>query len=156
MLNQQSHDCLLNRLSRRRSYKTSKLHVTSLYEGNLPVTVEFPTQKANDAGNESIWWRHHGQHYMSPVKCLYTTFAFNLTNKFILYWRAWLTILLILYESQIINSNIIVIKHGGMINGMALNMCPIAAGSGYKNDPAIIITITNHNNPSQLAELTHS
>ena len=27
---------------------------------NSPVTGEFPTQRASDAENVSIWWRHHG------------------------------------------------------------------------------------------------
>ena len=27
--------------------------------GNLPVTGEFPTQKASNAENVSIWWRHY-------------------------------------------------------------------------------------------------
>ena len=36
--NRQPHDCLLNRLFRRRSKKTSKLRVTVLCEGNSPVT----------------------------------------------------------------------------------------------------------------------
>ena len=40
--NHQPHDCLLNRLFRRRSKKTSKLRVTGLYAGNSPVTGEFP------------------------------------------------------------------------------------------------------------------
>ena len=43
------HDCLLNRLFRRRSKKTSKLRVTGLCEGNLPMTSEFPAQRASDA-----------------------------------------------------------------------------------------------------------
>ena len=34
--NHQPHDCLLNRLFRRRSKKTSKLHVTGLCVGNSP------------------------------------------------------------------------------------------------------------------------
>ena len=34
----QLHNCLLNRLFRRRSKKTSKLHVTGLCAGNSPVT----------------------------------------------------------------------------------------------------------------------
>ena len=51
--------CLLNLLFRRRSNKTSKLRVTGLYEGNSPVTGEFPTQRNSDAENVSIWWRHH-------------------------------------------------------------------------------------------------
>ena len=40
--NHQSHDCLLNRLFRRRSKKTSKLRVTGLCAGNSPGTGEFP------------------------------------------------------------------------------------------------------------------
>ena len=45
--------------SRRRSKKTSKLCVTDLCEGNSPVTGEFPAQRASNARNVSIWWRHH-------------------------------------------------------------------------------------------------
>ena len=45
--NHQLHDCLLNRLFRRRSKKTSKLRVTGLCEGNSPVTGEFPAQTSN-------------------------------------------------------------------------------------------------------------
>ena len=51
--------CLLNSLFRRRSEKTSKLRVTGLCEGNSPVTGEFPAQRASNADNVSIWWRHH-------------------------------------------------------------------------------------------------
>ena len=58
-LNHQRHGCLLNRPSRRRSKKTSKLCVTGLCAGNSWETGEFPTQKASNAGNVSIWWRHH-------------------------------------------------------------------------------------------------
>ena len=57
--NHQPHDCLLNRLFRRRSKNTSKLRVTGLCAGNSPVTREFPAQRANNAENVSIWWRHH-------------------------------------------------------------------------------------------------
>ena len=57
--NDQPHDCLLNCLFRRRSKKTSKLGVTGLCAGNSLVTGEFPTQKASNAENVSIWWRHH-------------------------------------------------------------------------------------------------
>ena len=57
--NHQPHDCLLNRLFRRRSKKTSKLRVTGLCVGNLPGTGEFPAQMASNAENVSIWWRHH-------------------------------------------------------------------------------------------------
>ena len=59
--NPQPHDCLLQRLFRCRSKKTSKLHVTGLCEGNSPVTGEFPAQRASNAENVSIWWRHHDQ-----------------------------------------------------------------------------------------------
>ena len=41
--NHQPHDCLLNRLIRRRSKKSSKLCVTGLCAGNSPVTGELPT-----------------------------------------------------------------------------------------------------------------
>ena len=58
--NQQPHDCLLNRLFRRRSKKTSKLRVTGLCAGNSPGTGEFPAQMASYAENVFIWWRHHG------------------------------------------------------------------------------------------------
>ena len=34
-------DCLINRLNRRRSKKTSELRVTGLCEGNLPVTLSY-------------------------------------------------------------------------------------------------------------------
>ena len=57
--NHQPHDCLLNRLFRCRSKKTSKLRATGLCPGNSPVTGEFPAQMASNAENISIWWRHH-------------------------------------------------------------------------------------------------
>ena len=53
--NHQPHDCLLNRLFRRRSKKTSKPRVTGLCVGNS----QFPAQMASNAENVSIWWRHH-------------------------------------------------------------------------------------------------
>ena len=56
----QPHDYLLNRVFRRRSKKTSKLRVTGLSEVKSPVTGEFPAQRASNAENVSIWWRHHG------------------------------------------------------------------------------------------------
>ena len=51
--------CLFNRLFWRRSKKMSKLSVTGLCEGNSLVTGEFPAQRASNAENVSIWWRHH-------------------------------------------------------------------------------------------------
>ena len=46
--------------SRRRSNMTPKPRVTGLCAGNSPVTGAFPTQRASNAENVSIWWRHHG------------------------------------------------------------------------------------------------
>ena len=57
--NHQPHDYLCCFLFRRRSKETSKLRVTGLCTGNSPVTGEFPAQKASNAGNVSIWWRHY-------------------------------------------------------------------------------------------------
>ena len=59
VINHQPHDCLLNRLFRRRSKKTSKLRVTGLCAGNSPMTGEFPAQRASNAENVPIRWRHH-------------------------------------------------------------------------------------------------
>ena len=50
---------LLNRLSKHRWKKTSKLRVAGLCAGNTPVTVECPLQRASNAKNVSIRWRHH-------------------------------------------------------------------------------------------------
>ena len=55
----QAHDCLLSRLFRHRSKKTSKLRVTGLCVGNSPRTGEFPAQMTSNVENVSIWWRHH-------------------------------------------------------------------------------------------------
>ena len=67
VLDHQPHDCLLNRLFGRRSKKTSKLRVTGLCAGNSPGTGEFPTQKASNAENVSIWWRHHVKYLTYPI-----------------------------------------------------------------------------------------
>ena len=41
--------------------QTSKLRATGqLCKGNSPVTGDFPEQRASNAANVSIWWRHHG------------------------------------------------------------------------------------------------
>ena len=57
--NHQHHGCLLKRLFRRGSKKTSKFCVTGLCAVNSPVTGEFPAPMASNAENVSIWWRHH-------------------------------------------------------------------------------------------------
>ena len=40
------------------------LRVTSPCAGKSPVTAEFPAQKASNAENVSIWWRHHGMKWI--------------------------------------------------------------------------------------------
>ena len=57
--NHQPHDCLLNRLFRRRSKQISKLGVTGLCAGHSLVTGEFPAQMASNAENVFLWWHHH-------------------------------------------------------------------------------------------------
>ena len=42
--NHQPHHCVLNRLFRRKSKKTSKFRVTGICAGNSPVTGKFPAQ----------------------------------------------------------------------------------------------------------------
>ena len=57
--NHQPNECLLNRLFRGRSKKTSKLRVTGLCAGKFTGAGEFPAQMASYAEKVSIWWRHH-------------------------------------------------------------------------------------------------
>ena len=88
--NHQSHGCLLNRVFRRRSKKTSKLCVTSLCVGNSPGTGEFPAQMASNAENVFIWWRHHEKMsaflstiYLSITHCC---LACHMASKLAQYW----------------------------------------------------------------------
>ena len=69
--------------SRRRSKKTSKLCVTGLFDGNSPVTGEFRAQRASNAENVSIWWRHHGLKE-AWAELLQTTF-WNVFSKLFLF-----------------------------------------------------------------------
>ena len=57
--NDPPHDCLLNRLFRHRSKKTSKLRITGLCAWNSPGSGEFAAQMASCAEKVSILWRHH-------------------------------------------------------------------------------------------------
>ena len=66
----QPYDCLLNRLYKRKSKKTSKLRVTGLCARNSPVTGEFPAQMASNAETVSIWWRHHGKPLVNCEFCI--------------------------------------------------------------------------------------
>ena len=65
--NHQPHGCLINRLFRRFSKKTSKFRVTGLCAGNSPVTGEFPAQMASNAENASIRWRTSSCVVLSPI-----------------------------------------------------------------------------------------
>ena len=86
--NHQPQDCLLNGLYRCRSKETSKLRLTGLCEGNLPMTGEFPAQRASNAENISIWWRHHvhkirawyRRHKASDIALEYNTILNALTG----------------------------------------------------------------------------
>ena len=53
--NHQPHDCLLNRLFRRRSKKNSKLLVISLYDGEFMGDRWIPRKRASDAEDVSIF-----------------------------------------------------------------------------------------------------
>ena len=74
------HDCLLNRLFRRRSKETPKLCVTGLYAGKSPGTGEFPAQMVSNAEHVSIWWRHHVTLKMQMNASL--MYMSNLSNLF--------------------------------------------------------------------------
>ena len=54
-----------------RSKKTSKLRVSGLCAGISLATGEFPAQRASNAENVSIWWRHH-EHNWGPVTYICT------------------------------------------------------------------------------------
>ena len=92
--NHQPHDCLLNRLFRRRSKKTSKLRVTGLCAGNSPGIGEFPAQMASNAENVSIWWRHHehessgGSFYVNSIELYKVHISSRLLLKIYMLLRA--------------------------------------------------------------------
>ena len=81
--NHQPHDCLLKRLFRPRSKKTSKLRVTGLCAGNSPVTDEFPhkwpvTRKMLPFDDVTMQWchsrvchpgGHHWDYYPDTLSC---------------------------------------------------------------------------------------
>ena len=92
--NHQHHNCLLNRLFRRRSKKTSKLCVTGHCAGNSPVTGEFPSQRASNAEYIFIWWRHHA---LGTDSCPEASLALRLltwsskyVRKYCLFWQQFL------------------------------------------------------------------
>ena len=85
--NHQPHGCLLNRLFRRRSKKTSKLRLTGLCAGNSPATGEFPAQMASNAENVSIWWLHHDSPYVM-ITDLYT-FLLSINDIYAINWHTF-------------------------------------------------------------------
>ena len=96
--NHQPHGCLLNRLFRRKSKKTSKLRITGLCVGNSPGTGEFPAQMASYAENVSIWWRHHvavsfsSPDVLHPGSLLLTWFNFDPSMDIIsihIHYKVW-------------------------------------------------------------------
>ena len=78
----QPQDCLLNRLFRRRSKKTSKLRVSLCVRGLHPGTGEFPAQNSY-AENVSIWWRRHGKCVMVYLwqGCQYLLLYISIWNR---------------------------------------------------------------------------
>ena len=75
-------DHLVNHLFRCKSKKTPRLRITGLCEGNSPVTGEFPQQRASNAENVSIWWRHSRrmrkpQFYVSGKRPMEATYVIN-------------------------------------------------------------------------------
>ena len=79
-------DCLLSRLFRHRSKKTSKLRVPGLSEGKSPVAGKFPTQRTSNAEIVSIWWRHHVKvfpgHTISQIYIHFLQRNINCCSKF--------------------------------------------------------------------------
>ena len=55
--------------------KNPKLRVTGFCEGNSPSTGDFPAQRASNAENVSIWWRHHDRTVMvqSSISTIFHT-----------------------------------------------------------------------------------
>ena len=62
-----------NRLFSPRSKKTSKLRVTGFCVGNSPVTGEFPAQRASNAENVSVWWRHNALNVLGKRNYYWTS-----------------------------------------------------------------------------------
>ena len=57
--NHQPHDCLFNHILKVLIKENIKAPRPWLCAENSPVTGEFPAQRASNAENVSIWWRHH-------------------------------------------------------------------------------------------------
>ena len=96
--NHQSRDCLLNRLFRRKSKKTSKLRVIGFCAGNSAATGEFPAQMASSAENVSIWCHLAGMlKYQSEdiylvIICTRRTLNHKMWLINIAYSRVWICV----------------------------------------------------------------
>ena len=62
--------CLLSRLFRRRSRKTTKFRTTGLCERNPSVTDGFRSQRASNVENVSMWWRPHNRYFLCPTSAM--------------------------------------------------------------------------------------
>ena len=90
----QLHDCILNRLFRRKSKKTSKPRVNGLCAGNSLGTAEFPAQMASNAENVSIWWRHHDRFtLLAPAFGKSPERRTSMDAKKVFHWICWLLII---------------------------------------------------------------
>ena len=94
--NHQPHDCLLSRLFKAQIKEKSKLRVTGFCAGNSQVIDEFPTQRASNAENVSIWWRHHGHRpifsssiYKLPSVLQQTIFIQRIVHRKVCLWSSW-------------------------------------------------------------------
>ena len=79
--NHQPHHCILNRLFRRRSKKTSKLRAIGFCAENSPVTGEIPVQMASNAEHVSIWWRHHDSSVCIHIRQCKPIYAFVIISQ---------------------------------------------------------------------------
>ena len=66
--------------------KSSKLRVTRLCEGNSPVTGEFLAQRASNAENVSIRWRHYEYTHFPSQLALLTKGAWTNNSNHIRPW----------------------------------------------------------------------
>ena len=99
--NHQHLDFLLGRLFRRTPKKASKLCVTGLCEGNPPVTGGFPSQRASNAENVSVWWRHHVPYYWQFASRVHESLVGSLQKGPVM--RKFVVFLVIILNKLLIN-----------------------------------------------------
>ena len=93
--NHQPHHCLLNRLFRGRSKKTSKLRVTGLCAGNSLETGEFTAQMASNVEKVSIWWHHYASIGIPIIKIRWSwnSFIFIMGIPILIIWYLYIEII---------------------------------------------------------------